>query len=812
MRLLFLATSLISAAAIAYEILLMRMLSIVQWNHFAYMIISLALLGYGASGTFIALFKRFLQPRFELVFSLSGLLFSITMVACFVLGQRVPFNALELVWNPRQFFYLGVTYLVFFVPFFFAACCIGLAFTCRRSYISRIYFFDLLGAGLGAMMIVGVLFLFSPQDALILLAVIALLASATMGLMSAARKPLLATQLACLVALVFGLSQDWLEMRMSEYKGLSQAMQVVDSSVLSQSSSPLGLLTVVESPRIPFRYAPGLSINTKFEPPLQLGVFTDGDSMSAIVRFDGDLDALGYMGDVTAALPYALLDAPHVLILGAGGGADVLLALYNGAGIIDAVELNPQMTRLVTHSFADFAGHLYDDERITVHTKEARGFVASSKDRYDLIQVALLDSFAASGSGVQALNESYLYTVEAIREYLQHTAPGGMLAITRWLKLPPRDNLKLVATVLEALQDMGIAEPQRRLAIIRSWNTSTLLVKQGEFSADEIAVIIEFARSRSFDTAFYPSMPAHAANRFNLLDQAFLYDGVTALLGEDADDFIARYKFHIAPATDDKPYFFHFFKWSALPEVMALRKRGGASLIEWSYLILIATIVQAVLAGVFLILLPLSRVKRSWPQGAGRRMGSYFFLLGLAFLFIEMAFIQKFILFLSHPLYAVAVVLSGFLLFAGVGSACSGQLANKIERTRHSLVSIAVVGISAIALLYLALLPMLFQQLMGLADSIKVVISVFLIAPLAFCMGMPFPLGLNRVANNIPDFIPWAWGINGFASVISATLATLLAIEFGFTAVVLFALGCYIAAAAIFANDSLRDGGVHAEA
>ncbi len=773
------------------------MLSIVQWHHFAYMIISLALLGYGASGTFIAIGRRLLEQRFELFFSLSALLFSVTMVACFVLGQRVPFNALEIVWNPRQFIYLAVSYLVFFVPFFFAACCIGLAFTCRRSHISRIYFFDLVGAGLGAMLIVGSLFLLSPQNALIMLAIIALLASASMGLMSTARKPLLTMQLVCLVALLFGLPQTWLEMRISEYKGLNQAIQVVGSKVLMVSSSPLGLLTVVESPRIPFRYAPGLSLNTRFEPPEQLAVFTDGESMTAITRFEGNLDALGYMGDVTAALPYALLDAPHVLILGAGGGADVLLALVNGAAKIDAVELNPQMTSLVTNTYSDFAGHLYDDERITVHTQEARGFVARSKDRYDLIQVALLDSFAASGSGLQALNETYLYTVEAVQEYLKHTAPGGMLAITRWLKLPPRDNLKLVATVLEALQEMGIAEPGRQLAMIRSWNTSTLLVKQGEFSGRDIAVIREFARSRSFDMAFYPSMPARAANRFNLLDQPFLYDGVTALLGEDADNFVERYKFYIAPATDDKPYFFHFFKWSALPEVIALRKRGGASLIEWSYLILIATIAQGAVAGVVLILLPLSRIKRSWPPGTSTRMGSYFFLLGLAFLFVEMAFIQKFILFLSHPLYAIAVVLSGFLLFAGIGSACSGQLRHRFERNSRSPVTIAVAGISAIALLYMALLPMLFQQLIGLADSVKMALSVFLIAPLAFFMGMPFPIGLSRVADSAPDFIPWAWGINGFASVISASLATLLAIEFGFTAVVLFALGLYATAAVI---------------
>ena len=775
----------------------MRVLSIVQWHHFAYMIISLALLGYGASGTFIAISKRWLQPRFEWVFSTSALLFGVTMIACFVLGQRVPFNALEIVWNPRQFLNLAIIYLLYFVPFFFAACCVGLAFTCRPSYINRIYCFDLLGAGLGAMLIIGSLFLLSPQNALIMLALVALLASALMGIGSSVRKPLITMQVVCLFVLLFGLPQDWLGMRISEYKALNQALQVVASRTLSVSSSPLGLLTVVESPRIPFRYAPGLSINTRFEPPPQLAVFTDGDAMSVITRFDGDLDALAYLGDVTAALPYALLDAPQVLILGAGGGADVLLALVNGAGRIDAVELNPHITALVTDTHADFAGHLYDDDRITVYTKEARGFVIRSKDQYDLIQVALLDSFAASGSGVQTLNESYLYTVEAIRDYLQHTAPGGMLAITRWLQLPPRDNLKLAATVIKSLQQMGVAEPGRQLAVIRSWNTSTLLVRNGEFLADDVAVIREFARSHSFDTAFYPSMPASAANRFNLLDQPFLFDGITALLGDHATEFVDRYKFNIAPATDNKPYFFHFFKWSSLPEVMALRKRGGAGLIEWGYLILIATVVQGAVAGAVLILLPLSRIKRSWPAGTGTRMGCYFFSLGLAFLFIEMAFIQRFILFLSHPLYAVAVVLSGFLIFAGVGSAYSGRLAQRTERNGRSPVSIAVTGILIIALIYVALLPVIFLELIGLADGIKMAVSALLIAPLAFCMGMPFPIGMKRLADSAPDFIPWAWGINGFASVMSASLATLLAIEFGFTAVIVLALGLYATAAVI---------------
>jgi len=236
---------------------------------------------------------------------------------------------------------------------------------------------------------------------------------------------------------------------------------------------------------------------------------------------------------------------------------------------------------------------------------------------------------------------------------------------------------------------------------------------------------------------------------------------------------------------------------------MSLVRRGGAGFIEWGYLILVATLIQATIAGAVLILLPLSCVKRSWPQGIGPRMGSYYFLLGLAFLFVEIAFIQKFILFLSHPLYSVAVVLSGFLVFAGIGSAYSGRFAQRARQQGRSPVFLAVAGISIISLLYLVLLPSLFQQLIGLADGIKMLLSVLLIAPLAFCMGMPFPIGLTRLADGAPDFIPWAWGINGFASVISASLATLLAIQLGFTIVVLFALGLYAIAAAI-GRDYLR--------
>ena len=795
MRRLLSATLLISAAAIGYEILLMRVLSIVQWHHFAYMIISLALLGYGASGTFIALLRRRLEPVFEAAFATCAMLFSIAMLACYVVAQRIPFNALEIVWDRGQFLNLTAIYLVLFVPFFFAACCIGLAFTCRGGEADRIYFFDLFGAGLGATLIVGLLFAASPQTALVLLVLLPLAGSLLLTRASRSRLPLALAQLGWLVLLASGLPQAQLGLRVSEYKGLSDALQVVDSRILGQSSSPLGLVTVVDSPTVPIRHAPGLSFNTRHIPPRQLAVFTDADGLSAITNYAGDPASVAYLGDMTAALPFRLLEAPAVLVLGAGAGGDVLMALYHGARRVDAVELDPQMTRLVAERHADFAGRIYDDPRVTVITGEARGFVARRRGAYDLIQMGLLDSFGAAGAGVQALNESYIYTVEALRDSLANLAPGGMVAITRWIRMPPRDCVKLIATAIEALRQTGVQDPGRRIAVIRSWNTSTLLIRNGDFTASDTGRIRDFARSRSFDIAWLPGMDAAEANRYNLLERPYVFDAAVALLGEDAGDFMERYKFYVEPATDDRPYFFHFLRWRTLPEVLALRHAGGAGLIEWGYLVLLATLAQAAFLGLVLILLPLSLGKHDWPTGTGRRFGLYFLLLGLAFLFVEMAFIQKFILFLSNPLYSVAVVLSGFLLFAGLGSAASEYLARRIPWPGVSPVTVAVAGIALLALAYVPLLPAVFGRYIGLADPARIVLSLALIAPLAFFMGMPFPLGLKRLSAIAPGFVPWAWGINGFASVVSAVLATLLAIELGFNAVIVMALLLYALAA-----------------
>lgn len=773
--------SILSAAAIGYEVLLTRMLSIIQWHHFAYMIISVALLGYGAAGACAAVAESWLLARYRQVFAAASALFGISAIACFLAAQEVGFNPLEILWDPNQLLRLAGIYALLVAPFFFAALCVCLTFTRFPARVHRIYSADLAGAGLGSMGIILALYVLMPLAALKLLCMLALLAGALVW-----RRWIGAALAGVAAAMLFLLPAEAL--RLSDYKDLSQALRVQGARVLEQDSSPLGLLTVVENNRVAFRHAPGLSLNATVDIPEQLGVFTDGDGLSPITRFDGRREPLAYLDFLTSALPYHLLPQPGVLVLGAGAGSDLLQAYYHRAPRVDAVELNPQMVDLVQRRYGAYSGRPYSLPGISTHIGEARGFVAGSRASWDLIQVALLDSFGASSAGLYALSENYLYTVEGLREYLRHLNSGGMLALTRWVSLPPRDTLKLFATAITALRQSGVNNPGERLVLIRGWKTATLLIKNGAFTAQEIARIREFCQARSFDTDYFPGIRPDEVNRYNQLDRPYFHEGAMALLGAESDDFLARYKFNVVPATDDNPYFFHFFKWRSLPEFIRLRELGGMPLLEWGYPILVATLLQGMLASAALILLPLWLARKKWlAESSGRgHAGSYFALLGCAFMFIEIAYIQKFILFLSHPLYAVGVVLCAFLICAGLGS----RYALRWEQAGR-LPPGVVAAIAAIAVAYLVLLSPLFAALIALPDWARVIISLALIAPLAFFMGMPFPLGLAQVGRTAPQLVPWVWGINACASVVGAILATLLAIHVGFNAVVLTGVGLY---------------------
>ena len=795
----FIAVALLSAGVLGYEILLARLLAIVHWHHFAYMIIAVALLGFGAAGSLVAVLQGPLLRHFRWTFGLAALGFGASAPLAFALAQSLPFNALEIAWDRAQPAWLFALYLVLSLPFLSAALALALAFRANAARAGALYRMDLVGAGLGALGMVLLLDALPLADALRVVGVLGAASGGIVLLWGRARRLARGSAVLAIAAgltLPAALPDHWLRPHPSPYKGLSLALTAPDARIVAERHGPLGWLAAVESPAVPFRHAPGLSLMAPVGPPEQIGLFTDGGAASAITPADGDLR---YLEAETAALPYHLVDRPRVLVLGAGGGAEVLRARHHHARAVDAVELNPDVLALVREVVAGTAGAGWEGESVRTHVADARSFAARSSGQWDLIQIALVDSFSAAAAGVHALDESLLYTIEALGEFVDRLAPGGVLAVTRWLKLPPRDSLKLLWTARWALEARGVADPASRLVMIRGWKTTTLVIGARPFGDDAIARLRAFAAAYAFDLVWHPGLAESDANRHNRLAEPEFYQGAAAILGPDPDGFAARYKFALRPATDDRPFFFHSLKWATLPELLALRAQGGLPLVEWGFVILVATLVQGAIAAAILILLPLLalRTRRSTDASvpARWRVVLFFANLGLAFLFIEIAFMQRFAVFLGHPLYAIAVVLAGLLVFAGLGAGAIDRLARLAGRWPP--ITFAAAGVIVVGGAYIGLLPWVFEAAQGWPVAARIAVALALLGPIGFLLGMPFPLGLKALGARAPALVPWAWGINACASVVSASLATFIALHVGFTPVLGCALVLYALAATV---------------
>ncbi len=796
----FVSLATISAAILAYEVLLTRLFAIVQWHHFAFMAISIALLGFGVSAAALALWRKAAELHLNALFVVGAVTFAVTSPAAFLLAQHIPFNALELVWDPTELLGLGAIYVVLAIPFTAGAVCIGIAFLRREDPVGHVYFWNLFGSALGVLGVVVTLSTLPPVWNLAAVSALGLIAAA-LGLVAGEGRRKTVAGIAVLLLGTAGwmaAPSAWLTLNVTEQKGLSVALNVAGAELAEERFGPLGLITVVESPIVPFRSAPGLSLNAPHPPPEQVAVFTDAGAMT-VIDANAGRDPASYLRYTTDALVYSLVDRPDVLVLGAGGGREIAQALAHDAARIDAIEPNPDFVDLMQDEYAAFSGDLYARDEVHVRATDPRGFLAATEGQWNVIIVGGAGAHGA-GTGAHGLSESYLLTVDAMALMLRRLSPGGWLSFTQALELPPRNSLKLMLTALEALERQGATNPAEHLVLIRGMTTTTLLVGRDPVGARAIGETAAFVEARSFDLAYYAGMTRDAANRFNLLAEPLLFDAAIALSGSGQADFVERYKFDIEAATDDRPYFFDFFRWRSLPELLAMRSVGGAALLELGQLILIGTFAQALVISLVLILLPL----RLGGLAQGRRpvvwaTGAYFTAIGLAFFFVEVAFIQKFILFMGHPTYALAVVLAGFLVFAGIG-AWASEHSSRLIAARLGLdwpmatIDIAVVGVVVVAIGYLIVAPPIFAALSGLPTAGRALVSLALIAPLAFFMGMPFPLGLTLIRRAEPALTAWAWGVNGCASVNSAILAVLLAMHMGYVAVIAIALVLYVIA------------------
>jgi hypothetical protein len=805
------AILLVSGSALGYEVLLVRLLSIAEWHHVVSMVISLALLGYAVSGSVIAISRDWLTRRYAAAFTLSAWLFAVSAPLCYLLARALPFNALEILWDPWQWVWLALLYLVLSVPFFFAATCIALTLTVHSGLVGRVYAADLLGAGLGAVAVLIALSIMHPEQGLLAVPLVGLIAAilATVegppGRVWGWRLGIALTALALLFV-----PTEALTPRISPYKGLSQALQIQGAQLVAERSGPHALIAVVANEQVPLRRAPGLSLHSPYLPPDQLAIFEDGEGPIALDRFTGDYAVARYLDWTPAALAYRLQPAPgRVLVLGREMPAGLLLAGLHGATQIDALAVDPELIALLEHDLADYDGWRFQDPRVDLHHATARGFLARTKGRFGLIRLNL---GGPGEGGAGALREHYAGTVEGIRAMWDHLSRDGLIAIGCDLEIPPRLPLKLLATATRALRDAGVQDPGAHMALIRGWESAELILSAKALGPERIAALRGFARSRGFDLAWYPGIAPGEANHYQRLAQPWLYEGASALLGPDRDSYLKQYKFDLEPATDDRPYVFNYFRWVALPELLGLRGQGGLGLLETGYPLLVATLLQAILLSLLLILAPLAGLR---ARGAARqvthgrwRVLVYFLSIGLAFMFIEIAFIQRFVLYLGDPVWATAVAVSGFLVFAGLGSLSSARWGSTGRLGgRRGLAFAAVLGIVLVAGTYLLLLPLLGAEVAELAVIPRLALAYLLLAPLAFLMGMPFPLGLGSTAEWRIDLVPWAWAINGCASVTGALLANLVAVGHGFSTVVLIAGSLYLAAVAAFPAPSGRLAG-----
>lgn len=782
----------LSAAVLGLELVLVRIFSIGHWHHFSFMVISTALLGFGAGATIIAIKPKLFTKNYEKNLWLSAFGFGFSVPVVFLLSQKVPLDELQLIWDSRQLLFLFAYYLLFFVPFFFAGICIALAFTVFAEKVHRIYFFNMAGSALGVACAVSLMYKVPAQQLLLLVSSIAFLAAVLFG-WKLAKKYLIATVFCALaVLLMFNFAEPLkLEIKISENKSLAYYRALPDAKIIITRNSPLAKLDCIQAPAI--RYFPGLSIAYQGTLPEQILIISDADGISAVNHFK-DADESACFDYMTSAIGYHLLDKPNVCIIGSGGGSDVVQAFSMGAEDVTAVEMNPDVIDLVRNQFGRFSGGLYERENVRVIEAEARNFLQTTDTLFDIINISLLDSLTASAAGLYTLNESHLYTIEAIEQALCKLQPNGILSITRMLKTPPRDSLKTLATAAAALRRAGVTGPAEHIIMIRNWATATILISPKPFSKQRIAKAREFAGLRCFDLVHVPGIDSKDVNKFHILEEPFYYQSTRQIFSDNYRNFYDNYAYNIRPATDDRPYFFDFFKWRSLPHMIRTIPGQWLAFSEWGYLVLAATLLQSIFAGVVFLILPLFLARPIKQIRSGKLpVITVFSLLGVAYMFLEMGFIQKMTLLIGQPVFGVAVTISGFLFFSACGSLASTYLCRSpLRRIQAAVMAIILTGLADAAVL-----SFFFDRLVGFSKPGRILLGLVLIAGPAFFMGMPFPTVLKQLHIRKAALVPWALGVNGFASVTGAVLGTFLAVSLGFTSLIFIALACYFLCAVI---------------
>lgn len=779
----YIGVLLLSAATLMLQVSYTRLLSVALWYHFVWMVVGIALLGFGASGTLLSIYPALLRKNLDRALTVTSALFSALILFSYEVSNLIPFDPSRLAWDRLQLVYLLAFYVFLSIPFLLSGLALAIALEKAGSRVNKLYFSSLIGSALGSILVLPLFAPLTGPGVMVFTSIVACTSSIVFALNAKRRNFFTVLVMLLALSVILPYSGDLLPVRMSPYKSLMVALRYPEARLIETKWNAFSRVDVVDSGLV--RYAPGLSLKYQGQVPEQVGVTIDGDALNAITRYDGEPSSIAFTGFLPASLPYLLLSDPRVLVIGAGGGLDVLTALHHNSSLVDAVEVNPLIVELVQEKYGVFSGSIYENERVRVNVAEGRSFIMGSREEYDIIVLSMTGSAAASSTGIYALSENYLYTEESFKEFIGHLSENGFLSVSRWLLPPPREDVRIVSLAISALESMEVPDPTKNIAVIRSFDTITLLVGRNPIKTEEIAAIRGFCDRMGFDIVYVPGVEPSEVNIYNRFPEPIYYRLIYGLLhSEDRERFYRGYLYDIGPATDERPFFFHFFKWNRLLETYESLDRKWQPLIEGGYLVPLA-LIQAICLSILLILMPLRRLGGSVIMGRWSFL-AYFFCLGIGYMFVEVAAIQRFILLLGHPAYSVSAVLFSLLLTSGLGSYISGRI--RPMGGGHKLVLLSV-GILVPAY---GLISPLLRSLLGLPVAGKLLATLLVIAPLGLLLGMPFPIGVRMLTDSRRALIPWAWAANGCASVLGSVLPTILALSFGFSSVFLVAGAVYL--------------------
>lgn len=746
-------------ALLQLELFLTRIFSVTMWYHFAFMAISLAMFGLAAGAVLVEVMKR---RDAQLTLANAGLLFALSSAVCFAAQLYIPVEPeTKLAWT-------ALAFTIIALPFVFAGIVVCVALTRFPSHTGALYAADLAGSAVGCVLTIPILNHIHAPTAVILNAGIAALAAAAFAMPVKGRLRWAAALSCAALVAIAAVNQS---AKFIDIRWVKGGKNWGDG--LYEKWNALSRIYVRETGSEPF----GWGMSPAYEPKRkldQLYLNIDSGAATVITKFDGSIEPLEHLKYDVTALAHYLRNPTSVLVIGVGGGRDILTSLVFGQRHVTGVEINPDILHVLTNRFSDYSGNLLKNAAVTLVHDEARSYVARSNEKFGIIQASLIDTWAATSAGAYVLTENGLYTREAWLTFLNHLTDDGILTMSRWYyEAQPAETLRLAALATSSLMDMGAHDPRQHVMIVRKqdnseigqYSVATILVSKRPFLDAEIDRIGQVSKEMEFLPVLTP--------RFAEFPE---FEAV-ATRGK-YEQLVRSYPLNIEAPTDDTPFFFHMLRAGDLLKASTYQGMNDINLKAVKVLGTSLGIVAG-LSGLAIVL-PLA-MRRRVRETNSKRLMIYFAAIGLAFMMVEIGLLERLIVFLGHPIYGLTVVLFVLLVASSLGSLGSHRFGRFIWLLPVLLAAFIVVS------------PAVTYRLAGASTPVRVLISALLLFPAGFFMGMAFPLGVRK-ARTSNDAAPtaWYWGINGAFSVISSVLAVVVAVFWGVTMTLVVGLVAYV--------------------